>query len=87
MMSFRFYSRGAGLIAGKKIKELAESNSEPSQIVRNINRTINTQLRKIGFTDIQKVGFIYYDDGTNKYRLSPDIVDYAIYLAHQKENG
>lgn len=64
-----------GVQIGKDIQKVAVSKSSPSQIVRNINRTINKQLRKIGFTDVGDVGFIWYNEETYNYELWPTMTD------------
>ena len=74
-----------GPVSGEKIKGLTKATSGASQIVRNVNRTINTRLRRIGFTDIQGMQFIYFDNGANAYRLKPDILEHTLYLS-QREN-
>ena len=75
-----------GPVSGEKIKGLTKATSGASQIVRNINRTINTRLRKIGFTDIHGMQFIYFDNGANAYRLKPDILEHALYLSQRENN-
>ena len=75
-----------GPVSGEKIKGLTKATSGASQIVRNVNRTINTRLRKIGFTDIRGMQFIYFDNGANAYRLKPDILEHALYLTRRENN-
>lgn len=65
--------------SGEEIKGLADAEGAPYQTVRNINRTINTHLRKVGFKDIDGIGFIHLDKGTNRYVLTPNIVEYSIF--------
>jgi hypothetical protein len=64
-----------GIQDGKEIQQLADSRSQPSQIVRNINRTLSEQLRKIGFTDIKDTCFIWYNEEQHYYELTPNITD------------
>ncbi len=58
----------------KEIKNITGSKVPASQVVKNINRTLNSQLRKIGFEDISEIRFIYFDDNNNCYIISPKIV-------------
>jgi hypothetical protein len=64
-----------GVQTGKEIQQLANSKLQPSQIVRNINRTLSEQLRKIGFTDIKDICFIWYNEEHYYYELTPNITD------------
>ena len=65
-----------GTQTGKEIKKLADSKLPPYQIVRNINRTINDQLRKVGFEDISEIEFIHFSDEHSTYALFPRIVSH-----------
>ena len=65
-----------GTQTGEAIKGIADSLLPPSQVIRNINRTLNEHLRKIGFGDISGVSFIYLDDNSNSYTISPKIVTF-----------
>ena len=64
-----------GSHTGQEIQKMLNSKSSPSQIVRNSNRAINTQLRKIGFTDINKIGFVFFNNEHSYYDLLPKIIE------------
>jgi 7-cyano-7-deazaguanine synthase in queuosine biosynthesis len=64
-----------GTHTGKEIKNITNSKMPPSQVIRNVNRTICAQLRKIGFEDVSDIAFIHFDENFNTYTLIPRIVD------------
>ncbi len=71
---------GQGTKRGDEIKKSAGSNQPPSQIIRNINRTINARLNKIwpgeGFANIE---FIAFKKEYSAYELLPKIVEWDVY--------
>ncbi len=68
-----------GSLTGEEIKKFINSKLSPSQIVKNINRTANDQLRKVGFTDIQGIAFINFNSEHKNYELLPKIVEKELY--------
>ena len=64
-----------GSHTGIEIKNIANSELPPSQVIRNINRTICAQLRKIGFEDISDIAFIHFNENFNSYTIIPKVVD------------
>lgn len=65
-----------GSQTGKEIQNIADSELAPSQIIKNVNRTINAQLRKIGFSDIFEIAFIHFDEAINSYTIKPAVVSF-----------
>jgi 7-cyano-7-deazaguanine synthase in queuosine biosynthesis len=68
-----------GSLTSQEIKEHTESKDNPRLIVRNINRTINQHLRKVGHTEINEIGFISFDKTSSSYSLYPKIVDQKVF--------
>ena len=86
-LPFRAGSQAPHVITGflkgtqthREIQVVADSKQPASQIVRNINRTINEHIRKVGWGDVNGIAFICYDDQNHTYALEPRVVDFEDY--------
>lgn len=68
-----------GSMTPEEIQKYAESSDKPRFIVKNINKSILSRLRKAGFMQIKEDKFVRFNEINNSYCIEPNIISQQQY--------